>query len=38
MRRALAILEQRLGLNHPNTVIARNNVAALEAALRGGKV
>ena len=33
MRRALAIFETSLGPDHPNTVTARNNLAALEAAL-----
>ena len=36
MRRALAICEKSLGPDHPNTVIARNNLAALEAALAQG--
>ena len=36
MRRALAILETSLGPDHPNTVAARNNLAALEAALGKG--
>ena len=36
MRRALAIFEASLGPDHPWTVGARNNLAALEAALGGG--
>jgi hypothetical protein len=36
MRRALAILEKSLGPDHPNTVIVRNNLAALKAALGNG--
>ena len=36
MRRALAIFEASLGPDHPNTVTARNNLAALEAALGQG--
>ena len=36
MRRALAIFETSLGPDHPNTVTARNNLAALEAALAEG--
>ena len=34
MRRALAIFETSLGPDHPNTVIARNNLAALRPLLR----
>ena len=36
MRRALAIFEKSLGPDHPNTVIVRNNLAGLEAALGKG--
>ena len=36
MRRALAIFETSLGPDHPNTVTARDNLAALEAALAQG--
>jgi hypothetical protein len=37
MRRALAILEKSPGPDHPWTVSARNNLAALEAALGKGR-
>jgi hypothetical protein len=33
MRRALAIYETSLGPDHPRTINAGNNLAALEAAL-----
>jgi hypothetical protein len=33
MRRALAIWETSLGSDHPDTIGARNNLAALQAAL-----
>ena len=36
MRRALAICETSLGPDHPKTVTARDNLAALEAALAQG--
>lgn len=35
-RRALAICEESLGMEHPNTVTARENLAALLAALGKG--
>jgi Tetratricopeptide repeat len=35
-RRALAIFETSLRPDHPNTVIVRENLAALEAALANG--
>jgi hypothetical protein len=36
MRRALAIFESSFGPDHPRTVIVRNNIDALEAALAKG--
>jgi hypothetical protein len=36
MQRALAILLASIGPDHPWTVRARNNLAALEAALKQG--
>jgi Tetratricopeptide repeat len=36
MRRAFTIFEASLGSNHPNTIIARNKLARLEAALGQG--
>ena len=36
MRRALAIFEKSLGPDHPSTVTARENLAALKAALGKG--
>jgi hypothetical protein len=35
-RRALAILEKGLGPDHPNTILVRNNLAGLKAALGKG--